>query len=73
MNCSVLTSDKLVIGTRDRRIYIYNKFSLELKKSIEVPESVHCMTTLNDCSQVAVGMTDGHILVLSCNSASDEE
>lgn len=73
MNCSVMTADKLLIGTRDRRIFIFNKFSLELKKTIEVPESVHCMTALNECSQVAVGMTDGHILVLGNNAALDEE
>ena len=48
MNCSVVTIDKLFVGCRDRRIFIYNKFSLELLKTIEVPESVHCMCTLND-------------------------
>lgn len=47
MNCSVVTIDKIFVGCRDRRVFIYNKFSLELLKTIEVPESVHCMTTLN--------------------------
>ena len=48
MNCSVVTVDKLFVGCRDRRVFIYNKFSLELLKTIEVPESVHCMCALSD-------------------------
>lgn len=48
MNCSVVTIDKVFVGCRDRRIFVYNKFSLELLKTIEVPESVHSMCTLND-------------------------
>ena len=71
MNCSVVTVDKLFVGCRDRRIFIYNKFSLELVKTIEVPESVHCMCTLNDFTQVAVGMTDGHVMVLGSGSADE--
>jgi hypothetical protein len=47
MNCTVVTIDRIFVGCRDRRVFIYNKFSLELLKTIEVPESVHCMTTLN--------------------------
>jgi len=64
MNCSVLTKDDLFVGTRDRRIFIFNKFTLDAVKVIEVPESVHCMAVLSDCTQIAVGMTDGHILLL---------
>lgn len=30
MNCSVVTVDRVFIGCRDRRIFIYNKFTLEL-------------------------------------------
>ena len=67
MNCSVVTVDKLFVGCRDRRVLIYNKFSLELLKTIEVPESVHCMCTLSDFTQVAIGMTDGHVMVLGTN------
>ena len=68
MNCSVVTIDRVFIGCRDRRIFVYNKFTLELQKTIEVPESVHCMCTLNDFSQVGVGMTDGHVVVLGSSS-----
>ena len=68
MNCSVVTVDRLFIGCRDRRIFIYNKFSLELQKTIEVPESVHCMCALNDYTQVAVGMTDGHVMIIGMSS-----
>ena len=70
MNCSVVTVDRLFIGCRDRRIFVYNKFTLELQKTIEVPESVHCMATLSDFTQVAVGMTDGHCMILG--SAADD-
>ena len=72
MNCSVVTVDRLFIGCRDRRIFVYNKFSLELLKTIEVPESVHCMCTLNDYTQVAVGMTDGHVMVLGMSTDQTE-
>lgn len=68
MNCSVVTIERVFVGCRDRRIYVYNKFTLELQKTIEVPESVHCMCSLNDFSQVAVGMTDGHIMVLGTSA-----
>ena len=69
MNCSVVTNDKLFVGCRDRRVFIYNKFSLELLKTMEVPESVHCMCTLSDFTQVGMGMTDGHVMILG----QDEE
>lgn len=72
MNCSVITMDKLFVGCRDRRIFVYNKFSLELIKTIEVPESVHCMCTICDYTQVAVGMTDGHIIILGTGQDSVE-
>ena len=69
MNCSVVTNDKLFVGCRDRRVFIYDKFRLDLIKTMEVPESVHCMCALNDFTQVAMGMTDGHVMVLG----SDED
>jgi len=69
MNCSAVTADKLFVGCRDRRIFIYKKLSLELLKTLEMPESVHCMSPINGFSQVVVGMTDGHIVILS----ADEE
>jgi len=68
MNCSVVTSDKVFIGCRDRRVFIYNKFSLELLKTLEVPESVHCMCTLSNNTEVAIGMTDGHVIILGSDS-----
>ena len=71
MNCSAVTVDKLFIGCRDRRIFVYNKFSLDLLKALEVPESVHCMCLLNDNTQVGVGMTDGHVMVLGQSSSED--
>ena len=70
MNCSVITNDKLYVGCRDRRVFIYNKFSLELLKTLEVPESVHCMCTLSDFTQVALGMTDGHVMILGTDEES---
>ena len=69
MNCSVVTNDKLFVGCRDRRVFISDKFRLDLIKTMEVPESVHCMCALNDFTQVAMGMTDGHVMVLG----SDED
>ena len=33
-----------------------------------MPESVHCMCTLNDFTQVGVGMTDGHCMVLGTSA-----
>ena len=68
MNCSVLTNDKLIVGCRDRRIFVFNKFNLDLLKTIEVPESVHCMCVLNNSSEVAVGMTDGHIIIIGTDT-----
>lgn len=68
MNCSVVTLDRLFVGCRDRRVFVYNKFSLELQKTIEVPESVHCMATINDFTQVAIGMTDGHVMIIGISS-----
>ena len=65
MNCSVVTIDKIFIGCRDRRIFIFHKHSLEYIQTLEVPESVHCMASLNEFGQVAVGMTDGHVLVIA--------
>lgn len=64
MNCSVVTADKLFIGCRDRRIFIYNKFNFDLLKTLEVPESVHCMCVLNNGTEVAAGMTDGHVIII---------
>ena len=64
MNASVVTVDHLFVGCRDRRIFIFNKFSFEHVKMIEVPESVHCMCALNDYTKVAAGMSDGHVLIL---------
>ena len=68
MNCSVVTLDRLFVGCRDRRVFVYNKFTLELQKTIEVPESVHCMATINDFTQVAIGMTDGHVMIIGISS-----
>lgn len=74
MNCSVVTNDKLYVGCRDRRVFVYNKFSLELLKVMEVPESVHCMCTLSDFTCVALGMTDGHVMILGQDEdAQDSE
>ena len=68
MNCSVVTNDKLFVGCRDRRVFIYNKLSLDLLKTLEVPESVHCMCLLSNNTQVAIGMTDGHVIILGSDS-----
>ena len=73
MNCSVLTPDKLFVGTRDRRVYVYNKFSLDPIKTLEVPESVHCMALLEDCRKIAIGMTDGHVMVIGDAAPSQME
>ena len=64
MNSSIVTIDRIFIGCRDRRIFVFNKFNFELVKMIEVPDSVHCMCALHDYTQVAAGMSDGHLMVL---------
>ena len=64
MNTSIVTVDRIFIGCRDRRIFIFNKSSFELAKMIEVPESIHSMCSLEDYTKVAVGMSDGHVLIL---------
>jgi hypothetical protein len=66
MNCSLIVGDKLFIGCRDRRIFVYDSFSLELQKVIEVAESVHCMSAIKQDTMIAVGMTDGNVLILNC-------
>ena len=73
MNSSVITLDYIFIGCRDRRIFIFNKFSFELVKMIEAPESVHCMCTLHDFTKVAVGMSDGHIMILEIRELDKEQ
>ena len=65
MNCSVVTADKVFIGCRDHRVYILNKHNLDLLRTIETPESVHCMTIINNGLNIAIGMSDGHIIILS--------
>ena len=64
MNCSVVTLDKIFIGCRDRRVFIYNKLNFDLLKTLETPESVHCMCLLNNSVNVAIGMSDGHVLIV---------
>ena len=61
-----MTHDKLFVGARDRRVFVYNKLSLELVKTIEVPESVHCICSLHNFEQVSVGMSDGHVMIIDC-------
>lgn len=68
MNCSCVTSDKIFIGCRDRRIFIYNKLTFDLLKTLEVPESVHCMCKLINGIEVAVGMSDGHVIIIGNDS-----
>ena len=73
MNASVVTLDRIFIGCRDRRIFVFNKHSFELQKMIEVPESVHCMCALNDFTMVAAGMSDGHVLILGKGGVASQE
>lgn len=68
MNCSCVTVDKLFIGCRDRRIFIYNKLTFELLKTLEVPESVHCMCLMSNGVEIAVGMSDGHVIIIGNDS-----
>ena len=70
MNSSVITLDFIFIGCRDRRIFIFNKFSYELVKMIEVPESVHCLCTIHDFTQVVAGMSDGHIMIMEVSDSN---
>ena len=51
----------MVVGCRDRRVFVYNK-ALERIKIVEVPESVHCMSVLKN-DVLAVGMTDGNVML----------
>jgi hypothetical protein len=48
MNCSIQTEDRVYIGTKDRRVFIYTKKNLDYLGVIEVPETVHCMCCLED-------------------------
>ena len=66
MNCSVTVGDRLLVGCRDRRIFVYDKRSLDLEKVFEVNESVHSMCAFKQDSLVAVGMSGGYVLILSC-------
>ena len=67
MNCSMVADQRVFIGTKDRRIFIFNKYNLEQEAIIEVPETVHCMCLLKEMQQVAVGMTDGHVWILDAD------
>lgn len=73
MNCSVVTLDKIFIGCRDRRLFVFHKFNLQLVKVVELPECVHCLCTLRDYSQIAVGMSDGHIVILEQKDTAPEQ
>ena len=73
MNSSTITLEYIFIGCRDRRIFIFNKVSFELVKMIEVPESVHCLCTLQDFTKVAAGMSDGHIMILEIKEIDPEQ
>lgn len=66
MNCSADLTDYLVIGCRDRRIFVFDKHSAELEriKVIETPESVHSITVIRDETIIVIGMTDGNIMLL---------
>jgi hypothetical protein len=61
MNCSVSLAGLVVIGCRDRRVFVFNK-ALERQKIVEVPESVHCMAVLKN-EMLAIGMTDGNVML----------
>lgn len=67
MNCSIVTQDRVYIGTKDRRIFVYTKRNLDYLSVIEVPETVHCMCNLEDQTKVAVGMTDGHVWIIDAS------
>lgn len=67
MNCSLDLYDQVIIGCRDRRLFVLSK-SLDIKKVVEVPESVHCLCSLKDQTQIAVGMTDGHVIIYEVNN-----
>ena len=67
MNCSIVIGQRLFIGCRDRRVFVYDKYTLELDKVIEVAESVHCFCALKNDTQIAIGMTEGNVLILDCS------
>ncbi len=50
MNCSIVVGERLFIGCRDRRIFIYDVETLKLDKVIEVAESVHCFCSMKNDS-----------------------
>ena len=66
MNCSILVDDRLFIGCRDRKIFVFEVASLILVKTIETPESVHCLCSFKSNRLLATGMTDGYIWLLDC-------
>jgi len=46
MICSLVVHDRVFIGTKDRRIFVFGKRNLEHLGTIEVPEAVHCMCSM---------------------------
>lgn len=68
MNCSIVTADKVFIGCRDRRVFIYSKSSFDLLQTLETPESIHCMALINNGTNIAIGMSDGHVIIVSNDS-----
>lgn len=67
MNTSMQLQDRLVIGCRDHRLFVFDVASLLLLKTVDMPASVHCMSTLKAEGYLAVGMSDGHLMLFDTN------
>ena len=63
MNCSLMVNGMVIIGCRERKVYVFSS-TLQMQKVIDVPESVHCLCAMNQQQVVCVGMTEGHVMLL---------
>ena len=71
MNCSITTNDRLYIGTKDRRIFVYGRRNLDHIGTIEVADGVHCFCHIDQMTKVAAGMQDGHVWILDASDPED--
>jgi hypothetical protein len=64
MNCSIVSEERVYIGTKDRRIFVYGNRNLNHLGTIECADGVHCFTLIDQMNKIAVGMQDGHVWIL---------
>jgi hypothetical protein len=47
MNCSIETDERVYIGTKDRRIFVYGKRNFDHIGTIETADGVHCFCLID--------------------------